>query len=86
MKLAKSVIEFHKKSENGKKKVKMVWNCQKSEFNGAKSLPHEIFCGKKIQVKKKKSYFPKKLKFSGRLSTRFVQFHRNETEKNVNLP
>ena len=87
MKLAKSVIEFHKKSENGKKKWKWFGIVKNQYFfKGAKSLPHEIFCGKKIQVKKKKSYFPKKLKFSGRLSTRFVQFHRNETEKNVNLP
>ena len=61
MKLAKSVIEFQKKSENGKKKVKMVWNCQKSEFKVAKSLPHEIFCGKKIQVKKKKIILSQKV-------------------------
>ena len=34
------------------KKVKMVWNCQKSGFQVANDLPHEILCGKKIQMKK----------------------------------
>ena len=73
-----------KREGSSQRKLQKKWNRQKSEFQIANGLPHEFFCGKKNPNEKIKIIFSQKK--SGRLSTTFVQFHWNETEKNVNLP